>query len=219
MADYLDLEGWPRRDAYEHFRAFDQPFFSLCVRVDAAPLRARLEVLAEPGRRSLSLALHFIALRLANEHEPWRWRIEGERVRIHPQVDASTTVLREDDSFGIARLPHQPGHAAFCRQAAAAMAAARQRGSLFEDTVADTALIYFTTLPWLHFSSFSHARDRRRPDSIPRIAFGRIDPDGARAWLPVQIDVHHALMDGLHVGRWVQAFEAALAAPESWLAG
>jgi chloramphenicol O-acetyltransferase type A len=29
--------------------------------------------------------------------------------------------------------------------------------------------------------------------------------------------VHHALMDGLHVGRYVEAFEAALQTPRDWL--
>jgi chloramphenicol O-acetyltransferase type A len=32
------------------------------------------------------------------------------------------------------------------------------------------------------------------------------------------VEVHHALMDGLHVGRYVQALEAAMAEPMAWLA-
>jgi chloramphenicol O-acetyltransferase type A len=31
--------------------------------------------------------------------------------------------------------------------------------------------------------------------------------------------VHHAMMDGLHVGRFIQGYEAALRAPEAWLSG
>ena len=49
-----------------------------------------------------------------------------------------------------------------------------------------------------------------------------LDHEAAQApaehrWMPPSVEVHHALMDGLHVGRYVQAFEAALAAPEAWL--
>jgi chloramphenicol O-acetyltransferase type A len=33
--------------------------------------------------------------------------------------------------------------------------------------------------------------------------------------MPLNIEVHHALVDGLHVGRFVQGLEALLAAPES----
>jgi chloramphenicol O-acetyltransferase type A len=61
------------------------------------------------------------------------------------------------------------------------------------------------------------ARDGARDDSIPRFAFGRAERDGARLWLPMSVEVHHALMDGVHVGRLVQEFEAVLAEPASWL--
>ena len=78
-------------------------------------------------------------------------------------------------------------------------------------------MIHFTTLPWLHFTSFSHARNWGREDAVPKIAFGRADADGPRLWLPFSVEVHHALMDGLHLGRYVQDVEAALADPEPWL--
>jgi chloramphenicol O-acetyltransferase type A len=35
--------------------------------------------------------------------------------------------------------------------------------------------------------------------------------------LPLSVEVHHALMDGVHVGQYVQAFEAAAREPEAWL--
>ena len=36
--------------------------------------------------------------------------------------------------------------------------------------------------------------------------------------MPLSVEVHHALMDGLHVGRFVEGFEAALQEPQAWLA-
>jgi len=37
--------------------------------------------------------------------------------------------------------------------------------------------------------------------------------------MPLSVEVHHALMDGLHVGRFVQGFEAAMLDPLPWLLG
>ena len=87
----------------------------------------------------------------------------------------------------------------------------------FEPRPDDASRVYFTSLPWLHFTSFSHARNWKREDSIPRFAFGRAQAEGSALWLPMSVEVHHALMDGVHVGRYVQDFEAALREPESWL--
>jgi chloramphenicol O-acetyltransferase type A len=220
MARYLDLNTWPRRDAFVFFRGFDKPFFSVCVPLDVARLKVALAT-HWPGV-GLSLACCFIALRLANRHQAFRLRIEGERVRVHDEVHGSTTVLREDgESFFFADLPHGADFAAFTAHARGAIDAARTLRAAFEPKPDESAVVYFTSLPWLHFTSFSHARqwarDGRRDDSIPRLAFGRAQPDGARLAMPLSVEVHHALMDGVHVGRFVQDFEAMLAEPEAWL--
>ena len=213
MADYLNTDSWARREAFEYFRGFDKPYFNVCVHLDAAPLKAAV---AARGQ-SFSLACLFITLRLANLHEPFRYRLEGGRVRVHEEVHGSSTVLRDDESFGFSYLDHTPHWDTFHPQARAAMEAARTRSAPFEPRVDQSALLHFTTLPWLHFTSFSHARNWGREDSVPKLAFGRLQAEGDKLWLPVSVEVHHALMDGLHLGRYVQALEAALLQPEAWL--
>lgn len=211
---FLDLDRWPRRAAFEHFRGFDKPYFSVCVRLDAAPLKAAVAALGIGG---FSLACHFIGLVLANRIAPFRWRLEGGRVREHAALHGGTTVLRDDETYAYAYLPHAGRYADFAAAGAAAIAAARDPRSPFEPRLDDTALIHFSALPWLHFTSFSHARNWAREDSVPKIVFGRAQGEGSRLWLPLSVEVHHALMDGLTVGRYVQAFEAALAEPMPWL--
>lgn len=215
MAEYLDTTTWARREAFEFFRGFDKPYFNVCVRLDAAPLKAAL---AKRGVGSFSLACYYLALRLANQHPSFRLRLEGGRVRVHEVVHGGCTVLREDESFSFAYLDYDVDFARFCQQATLAMQAARQRSTRFDPRPDQAAVIHITTLPWLHFSSFSHARNWGREDSVPKMAFGRTDADGARLWLPFSVEVHHALMDGLHVGRYVQDLEAAFRQPRDWLA-
>ena len=214
-ARYLDLSTWPRREAFEYFRDFDKPYFNVCTRLDAAPLKAAV---AARGVGSFSLACHFMALRLANEQAPMRYRLEGGRVRVHDSVQGGATVLRDDESFGFAYLEHHTDWATFAAQGAQALAAARNRQVGFEPRVEHTAVIHFTTLPWVAFTSFSHARNWGREDSVPKLSFGRIEPDGARLWLPFSVEVHHALMDGLHVGRYIEGLQAMLLEPGPWLA-
>lgn len=209
---YLDTATWPRRDAYEHFRRFDKPYFNVCTRVDAAPLKAALD-----GRGGFALALYHLALRLCHEQQPMRLRLEAGRVRVYDSVDGSTTVLREDGSFGYAPLPWNADFRRFAAAAEESIAAVRQHRLPFDPRVDETAVVHFTTLPWIHFTSFSHARNWGREDSVPKFAFGRADRDGVRLWVPMSVEVHHALLDGLHLGRYVQAFEAAMAQPQDWL--
>ncbi len=216
MTRYLDLERWPRRAAFDYFRAFDKPYFGVCTRVDVARLKAALGHAKGGG---LGLACYHASLRLAHEIEPFRYRLDQGRVRVLDRMDGSTTVLREDESFGFATLPWDPDFPAFAARAGVAIAAAREPGAAFEPQPDAQAFLHFTTLPWVHFTSFSHARNWGREDAVPKLSFGRTEADGARLWMPLSVEVHHALMDGLHVGRFVQAFEALLEDPEPWLAG
>jgi chloramphenicol O-acetyltransferase type A len=211
---YLDLDTWPRRQAFNFFRSFDIPCFNICTRIDVAPLKKAVK---ELGVGTISLAYHFIAIRLGNEIEPFRYRLEGDRVRVHNVVHGSTTVLRDDESFGFATLEHHHDFAVFAEQGAATLARLRLQDAPFEPTKYETATLHMSTLPWVHFSSYSNARQWGPHDSIPKIAFGRIDAEGDRLWMPLSVEVHHALMDGLHVGRFVQGFEAAMQEPMKYL--
>jgi len=78
-------------------------------------------------------------------------------------------------------------------------------------------LIYFTVLPWVSFTSFAHARTPGRGESVPRIAFGKFTVENKRTLLPISVEVHHALMDGLHVGRFLSKLEDALSKPEHYI--
>lgn len=215
MARYLDVEHWPRRGAFEFYRRFDKPYFNVCTRVDAAPLKRALAARAGPG--GLGLACYWVSLKLANSIEPFGYRLEQGRVRVLDAVHGSTTVLRDDGSFGFAYLDWVDDFGAFARAAQAAIDAVRDPAAGFAPRVDEQALLHLTTLPWVHFTSFSHARNWGREDAVPKLAFGRADAEGERLWLPLSVEVHHGLMDGVHVGRFVEGFEAMLREPAGWL--
>jgi chloramphenicol O-acetyltransferase type A len=68
-------------------------------------------------------------------------------------------------------------------------------------------VIRYSALPWLDFTSLSHARMFSLPDSCPRISFGKMTEKGGGRSMPVAIHVNHALVDGIHVGQYVDRFQ------------
>jgi chloramphenicol O-acetyltransferase type A len=68
-------------------------------------------------------------------------------------------------------------------------------------------------IPWVSFSGLLHARRIPSDDSIPKIVFGKHHlRDGSRR-LPISIEAHHALMDGLEVGQFLERFQELLREP------
>jgi chloramphenicol O-acetyltransferase type A len=212
MAEYLDVNNWARRDQFEFFRGFDKPYFNVCVQLDLTELLALLR--KRPGS-SVSLAYHYLALRIANEVEPFRYRLRDGKVLVHDVIHGATTVLLSNESFAFAYFDYTADYRKFTSDAQRVITEVKREG-IFKDSPSDD-LIHFTTLPWVSFTSFSHARNWGQEDSVPKITFGKFTNEGKRVLMPFSVEVHHALMDGLHVGRYLTRLEAALAEPEASL--
>lgn len=206
MGHLIDLESWKRREHFELYRKFTNPFFSVCAEVDASATR---RLCNEPGGPSFFLATVFLALKVANEIEAFRTRVRGEGAWIHEQVSITPTVLRDDETFAFARLESARTFREFETRSRVTIAAAKEIKPLVTELPDDDA-IYHSTLPWVRFTSFSNALDGNS-DSVPRVVFGKCVKDGKRWPMPVGVEVHHAVVDGLDVARFFENFESALA--------
>src|SRR5450432_4265318 len=175
MPHYLDVASWGRREVFEFFRGFDKPYFNICTRLDVTNLLALLKSKEESAKvnapmRSkpqVSLAYHYFALRIANEVEPFRYRLRDGKVLVHDVVHGGTTVLMPNETFTLAYFDYEPDFEEFIDAAARAVEDVRSGDGAFRPRNDDDARIHFTALPWVSFTSFSHARNWAREDSVP----------------------------------------------------
>ena len=204
MSRYIDLESWKHREHFEYFRGFAHPLFSVCADVDVTRVWERSR---QPDGPSLFVAALHAATLAADAVEPLRLRLRGDRVYLHDHIRMSTTVRRDDETFGYARIPYA---AAFDDYAAAAQPVIeRARAGRGLEADDDDDLIFHSTLPWLRFTAFSNAV--REYDSIPRLVFGRCTPGGGGMVMPVALEVHHAVVQGLDAARFYERFQERLA--------
>ena len=213
MAKYLDLKNWIRRDVFEFFVGFDKPYFNICTHLDITNL---LTSLSDRPDLSVSMAYHYFALRAANEIEPFRYRLKDRQVIVYDVIHGGTTVLLPNENFTLAYFEYDRSFEKFMAGAEGALKEALSGDGAFRPNPRED-MIHFTTLPWVSFTSFSHARNWGREDSVPKIAFGKFMKADGRTLLPFSVEVHHALMDGLHVGRYVAQLEEALRKPETYM--
>jgi len=76
MPTYLDLTTWPRKQHFDFFRGFDNPFFNVCVPVDVTALGA----FCRAEGVSFFLGYLHLSTRAANAVESFRYRLRGDRV-------------------------------------------------------------------------------------------------------------------------------------------
>ncbi|HKG14127.1 MAG TPA: chloramphenicol acetyltransferase [Pyrinomonadaceae bacterium] len=200
---YIDTETWSRRDLFRLFKDYDNPSFNICAELDATSLLD----FARSRRLSFFVAYHYLSTKAANELEPFRYRLRGERVLVHERVDAGAIVLLADDSFTFVYFDFEGDFPVFHDRAREAVERARREPPPLDARADRDDLIYHSVIPWVSFTSISHARDSRRQSGIPKVTFGKYRDAGGRVLMPVSVEVHHALMDGLHVGRFFERLE------------
>ena len=207
MSGFINLDTWKRREHFAIYSRFANPFWSICADVDVTRLWRESR---ERHGRSFSLAAMYLALAAANETEALRLRIRGDKVWLHDSVGISPTILRPDETFSFAAFPMADSFADFERRARAETEIAKTSQSLRSPAEDQDDVIYHSTIPWIRFTAFTNAIAGPE-DCIPRVAFGRCTEEGGRWRMPVSVEVHHALVDGLDVARFFERFGQGLA--------
>lgn len=209
MKNKLDIEKWSRRSHFHFFRKFDEPFFGITAEVDCT------EAYQSYKKLNTSFFLYYLhkSLISVNALEEFRYRIEDDEVFIYDQINASATINRPDGTFGFSYINYNPDYAQFEKEALQEIERVRKETELVPGSLSAN-LIHYSSIPWLRFTSISHARHFENADSVPKITFGKVFKTGDRFMMPVSVHVHHALMDGAHVGRFFEHFEEQLSYKE-----
>ncbi|MGD9001141.1 MAG: chloramphenicol acetyltransferase [Anaerolineae bacterium] len=209
---YVDMETWSRRDHFEFFGAYDHPHFGMCANVD---LTAFYPAVKARGH-SMNVAIVYVLSRVANEIPEFRYRIREGKVVEHEIVHPGTTIMVDEDVFGFAWFEYIEDFSEFAARAAETIAHYQENPNL-EDEPGRDDLLFMTAIPWVSFTSFTHPMHLQPADSIPRFAWGRFFEDGDLLRMPLDVYAHHALMDGIHVGKFFAEVEGYLRNPDTVL--
>lgn len=208
----VDLDAWPRKAAYEFFRNYADPFFNFTANVD---VDAAYRFCKQNGL-AVSLGLLYCSLLAANEIREFRIRSIGGSLVEFDRIHATQTILNDDGSFSFAYFEHADNVFDFDRSGREALK--RYKVLKTFDVESDRIdLIYYSVIPWVSFTSFKHASRLDKSLTIPKIVFGKIFDTAEGKRMPVSVEANHLIMDGLHVGRFFERFQARLSELSSHL--
>lgn len=203
----LDLDSWPRREHFAFFNSFEEPYHGVCIRLDCTAAYRFAK------QRDISFFLYCIyqTLSASQAIEAFRLRIEQGDVFLYNRIDAGSVVDRSDGTFGYGLFPYNKDLDQFVATATREMERIRNTTGLPRTTTNN--LIRYSVLPWIDFTSLSHARAFSRPDSCPRMTFGKMtEHNGARS-MPLSIHVNHALVDGRALGEYLELLQKLMNTP------
>lgn len=198
----IDVQSWSRREHFRLYSGFDHPHFGMCDNVDVSTFYPA----AKEHGHSMTVAIAYILSHAANAIPEFRYRNRGKQVVEHDIVHPSITLLTDEDLFSFCTFDYVEDFREFAAGAAEAMASVEEDPTL-EDEPGRDDYLFMTAIPWVSFTSFLHPLHLQPPDSVPRFAWGKFFEDGGCLKMPLAVQGHHALMDGIHVGRFYAAVQ------------
>jgi chloramphenicol O-acetyltransferase type A len=202
MKQKLDIENWARKDHFNFFKQFEEPFFGVCINIDCS----RAYAAAKETGASFFLYYLYQSLSAANAIDGFKYRIINDEVIVFDMVHASPTINRPDGTFGFSYIDYHPSFTTFIKSAKEEIDRVQNSKGLVP-AVSGENVIHYSSIPWINFTALSHARSFSFKDSSPKISFGKMTEEDGKRTMPVSIHVHHALMDGFHVGHYIDLFQ------------
>jgi chloramphenicol O-acetyltransferase type A len=204
MKTLLDIENWPRKEHFRFFKEMEEPFFGVTVTIDCT------KAYQTAKEKNTSFFLYYLhkTLTAVNANESFRYRIAGEQIFVYDCIDGSATISREDGSFGFSLIEFYSDYAVFSEKALIEIERVKKKPGLFTRNFENDNLIHFSAIPWIDFTSLSHARGFSFADSCPKISFGKMTTSkkGKRT-MPMSVHVHHGLVDAMPLGAFIDYFQ------------
>jgi chloramphenicol O-acetyltransferase type A len=205
MYKEFDIDNWNRKNVFDFFSTYDDPFFGISSSIDIT----HLYKFCKTNGHSLNLAILYFSTYTANSLLNFRLRLLNGKVVLFDHIDCGTTVLHADETFSFCFIDFKPSFAEFELLGKQLIKKQLEEKNL-EPKAGILNVIHYSVIPWTSFTSIKHAKKIGVTDSIPKITFGKYFTNGEKIRLPISIEVNHALMDGFHVGSFLNNFQEVI---------
>lgn len=199
----IDMENWTRKQHFKFFNNFDYPHFNITLDLNITKLYNYIK----ENEISFFKTMVYYVTKSANNIKEFRYRVlDNNQVIEYDQINPSFTIMGEDDVFSFCNSKYFENKDKFFDSMEENIRRYKDNPAVSEEEDKIDS-IYITSLPWISFNSITHPIDIKNVDSVPRIAWGKYRKENSKVILPFSIQVHHGLMDGYHVSRYLDYIE------------
>ncbi len=197
----LDINTWKRKQHYQHFKDFHDPYFAVTIPFEVTSAYHKSK------DRNLSFFARYLhdCMKAINQVDHLKLRILNDQVVKFDVIHASATLMREDNTFALSYIHFDNSIDQFTINLNAEKARVLASDA-FYPTKNNIDCIHCSAMPWFNFVGHKEACSGK-PDSVPKLAFGKTYKEQSKLVMNVAIHVNHALVDGSDLGLFTEAFQ------------
>ena len=202
----IDMSAYPRRSHFDYFSAMACPYVGTTANVDITALLEKIKRQGLPFFLTVCCCVD----RAANSVPEFRQRIKDGGIIQFDRCRISHTVALEDGTYCYCTLDGDMPLSDYLVRGRQAQDRAKAQASIAEDPEESLDKFFVSTLPWLSYTALIQPVPSPA-DSNPRLTWGRYFTQEGRVLLPVSVLCNHALVDGIHIARFYEALDQAVA--------
>lgn len=206
MKKEINLETWKRKSHFEFFSAMEEPFYGVTVEIDVTKAYEKAKSL----HTSFFIYYLHATLKTMNDLPAFRLRIDQGKVYEHDRIDASSTVMKANETFGFSHVIYNEDYHVFAKSVQEEIERVKQTDTLLTKDDYGENIIHFSAVPFINFTSLTHARGFSYPDSCPKVSIGKMVEKEDKKIFNVALFAHHGLVDGLDMGKFFDRFQELL---------
>ena len=207
----LDLATWPRKKQFHFYNKYSIPYFNVTVKLDVTKLIKKIK----KKKLSFYSTYLFLLMKSINQSQNFKYRIYNQEIYEVEKIHPIFTVLNEKENFNFCLCEYTENFSQFLINYKKVVEQSKASDNELKDNDDFLGKVFISNLPWLDFTSMEHPVDQNKPDSIPRIVSGKLVKVNSlfrkKYYLPLSIQVHHALADGVHIAKFITKFENNIA--------
>ena len=193
MTQEYTLVSEPNRlKAYNIFKNYFFPFVSITCEIEITGLISKVK----QKNLKFSQAISYIILKATNNVPEFRYRIINDQVVEYKSVGIGPIALTDDNNLKFLYIPNLDWNEF-------ALKYEEQLKDNGEINFGELSVVYISCVPW--FAQTGLVTPIRSKDtSIPAFTVGKYFTRDSGVFIPLTIQVHHGLMDGFHIHRFLE---------------
>lgn len=206
--EIIDQEKWDRREHFNFFRKGRHSNYGVTVQQNIGPVIQHRKNEQAAGRVfPLSTMLYFLTMRAVHRVPELCLRmVAGQPVHFKKLHPSFTYIPKGRELHSNCVAPYDEDFTVFVKNIEEERRLRDVHPTLCPEGGEGQNLIYLTVVNTIAFTALSNPWGDTLIDTVPRIAFGKIDESDGEATVPLTIEALHEFVDGVHLSRFYEEF-------------
>lgn len=210
----IDINHWERKEVFHHFLN-QQTSFSITKNIDITEL---YNTTKEKGYKFYPTFIFFIThIANSNEHVRRSFNSEGALGYWEKVVPMYTIFDKSSTLFSALSTNTDTGFQNFYANYIADTEKYSNTGKMFPQITLPKNIINISMIPWTSFTGFTLNVNNSLNYLLPIVTAGEFIKNNKTIYLPLSLQVHHAVCDGYHAALFMNKFQTLANHPQELL--